>query len=653
MDLNMEIAWNTINLISIEYNYMWDKIDKLELLLYQQQNVIAQLLSAVIESECQYQDLKQNDNANDDDDREEFEEDFETKEKESEEEINKEGIKNEGEKKELHFIDQNIKFNNEDLKNNKNDNEINLIEENQIFTSNDYVQFRDHSMPIISENDFENLNQIDLIDLKCKLILSNEVLSSDKGDSINTLSKSNLITVLPEINGNISQLNSDLIKSFEKEFHDNSAELNVKKFKNDQFYITDNFRRPALTKEATIYVDSFDHNYQTINNLENKEIVLKEKSSDNEVSKDSSNNQYFEEIETDKKNDANNQMTTHNPNEITAKEFLEIEKINKELATKQNLVENDNKLLNKQNSKPEESSIFSSITNSMFQSYQNVMNRSIFKKEPQSTSQIQSQIDNKSPIRNIFGGFKSLHESIIKKDKFPISGGGPQLSLPDMVEFTNSDTIQVEKKTLIRNTNEAQINETINTNKVESKKNEKLSHRTQSMLEANTMLDELKMQNDSNDHLKIILEKSFSTESAIFTISADNDFKSNATLPELKENDELNLNSPFNVNDNENFEMPIAENETPIEVCLENGQKQKEEEKEEQDNEFKEKNENRQVILDKQHIIDSINETKPMINKIKTIDDDISLSQIDDQLPKPRKKTKWIAAVVNLFKIFV
>jgi len=50
MDLDLQVAWNTINLISREYNYMWDRLEKLELLLYQQQNVIAQLLSALITS---------------------------------------------------------------------------------------------------------------------------------------------------------------------------------------------------------------------------------------------------------------------------------------------------------------------------------------------------------------------------------------------------------------------------------------------------------------------------------------------------------------------------------------------------------------------------------------------------------------------------
>lgn len=51
MDVDFEVAWNTINLISKEYNYMWDKLEKLEILLYQQQNVIAQLLSALITSD--------------------------------------------------------------------------------------------------------------------------------------------------------------------------------------------------------------------------------------------------------------------------------------------------------------------------------------------------------------------------------------------------------------------------------------------------------------------------------------------------------------------------------------------------------------------------------------------------------------------------
>lgn len=639
MDLNMEIAWNTINLISIEYNYMWDKIDKLELLLYQQQNVIAQLLSAVIESECQYENNQEDDDKEQkDDDQEEFE-DFETN-SESDEEFKEETIKNKE-----HLIDQNSKLNLEDLK----INEINLDEKNQIFTSNDYVQFREHSIPIISENDFENLNQIDSC-LKCKLILSNEILSNENlNDGDNIMQKSNLISILPKINDNISQLNTDLIKNSEKEFSEGpislADELSITKIENDQFYIsTDNFRRPTLTKEATIYVDSFDHNYQTNDNLENKEIALEE-NCDNEVSKNLSNDQCLDEINiSDKKADTNNQLTTINQNQITKKELFAIEKINKEVVTKRNRLDNENHLLNKQNSKPEESSIFSSITNSMFQSYQNVMNRSIFKKESQSLNQNRNQVENKSPIRNIFGGFKSFQESMIKKEKFPISGGGPQLSLPDMFDLSNSEMVQVEKKILIESNNDPQTDKTNLTYKEDSKKNEKLSHRTQSMLEANTMLDELKKQNDSNDHLKIILEKSFSTESAIFT-NADSNLKSNSTLPELKENDQLDLplfDSPLKANDNKNFDIQMPKNEILIDVCLENGQRQKEQEDERNNENY----ENSQIILESQQINNSNNETKSMINKIKNISTDISLDQFDDKSPKTRKKTKWIAAVV-------
>ncbi len=47
LEVELHYAWNAVDLLSQEYVRMWEKLERLEILLYEQQNVIAQLLSVL------------------------------------------------------------------------------------------------------------------------------------------------------------------------------------------------------------------------------------------------------------------------------------------------------------------------------------------------------------------------------------------------------------------------------------------------------------------------------------------------------------------------------------------------------------------------------------------------------------------------------
>ena len=202
-----------------------------------------------------------------------------------------------------------------------------------------------------------------------------------------------------------------------------------------------------------------------------------------------------------------------------------------------------------------ENNLITSITNSVFQGYHNVMKGSLFKKESTSPQpspvhkQQQQPNDNiKNSIKNIFGGFKSLQESMTTISG---SGGGGgsrddkvmmvknhQYSLPEthniITTATATDVDDSCKTVDVKFEPESKTNSEL---KAESEDNligeprrmsnsgkmSKLTSRAQTMQEPNTMIDTMMMIVEPNQIDRNKLEKRYSDESMIVTTTMDND----------------------------------------------------------------------------------------------------------------------------------
>ncbi|OTF75453.1 hypothetical protein BLA29_009777, partial [Euroglyphus maynei] len=195
-----------------------------------------------------------------------------------------------------------------------------------------------------------------------------------------------------------------------------------------------------------------------------------------------------------------------------------------------------------------ESNIIKSLTNSVFQGYQNVFNRTIFKKS-ESPSPEQSPIhktqpnnDNiKSSIKNIFGGFKSFQESMIvgNNDDNKIRPKIHQFSLPeiDVQNTVGGKTVEHTLETIdIKHEPELKLKteDTIVGERRMSGKILKLTSRAQTMQEANTMMDTLITEprvKTGNDHNRNKLEKRYSDESTAIAMTNDDTESFSKTFP--------------------------------------------------------------------------------------------------------------------------
>lgn len=186
----------------------------------------------------------------------------------------------------------------------------------------------------------------------------------------------------------------------------------------------------------------------------------------------------------------------------------------------------------------EESNIISSITNSARQGFQNVFNRSSFFKGPSTGSATtiptmsSTTVTNtnapsniKSSLKSIFGGFKSLQDSreLPLQDQHQPMSSMPELTKTDSEERRirfEERVDHVEPKTYDEPTKEYVHQTSLPHTEGSSEKTEKVPYvRTQSMMEANTMMDTLKVTPNHDNSHKNKLEKSFSDESAIFSFT--------------------------------------------------------------------------------------------------------------------------------------
>ena len=663
MDSNVEfdikIAWNTLNIISNEYNYMWDKLDKLELVLYQQQNVISQLLSAVIESEENVEEKSsefEDDNDSGEEysyeeeieceeieceeieqeefEREEFEQEkeyeeyedgdedhsekldininnddydnvslkkhedfddidlvvkeiqnddivddgqFEIEEVDDEEEKDEEAIKSDDQMFEVHVYDEVIIPEEEDDDEQEPDQEPGEeIEQNLIFTSNDYVQFRDDSSPIITENDFENLNQINsYFDLKGQepnnnnktTIESVAVIVESRRPSLVTnifpekiqqidRESTNLVTnIFPSNNDNVDEpvrsRKSSLITNIFPD-HPVPDESNLSKEEySDQFGFysnnnNDNDRCKTLKVIAERDYFSCNKDYELRPSLvKTPSIYAVDSSADKELI-EPQQEKHFIEQNIEKIPPKQQQQIIHPPSPNIPKQPQDISTTVARPMSKSDIGGG---------ATIPENNLITSITNSVFQGYHNVMKGSLFKKESTSPQpspvhkQQQQPNDNiKNSIKNIFGGFKSLQESMTTISG---SGGGGgsrddkvmmvknhQYSLPEthniITTATATDVDDSCKTVDVKFEPESKTNSEL---KAESEDNligeprrmsnsgkmSKLTSRAQTMQEPNTMIDTMMMIVEPNQIDRNKLEKRYSDESMIVTTTMDND----------------------------------------------------------------------------------------------------------------------------------
>ncbi|KAH9516896.1 Protein unc-13 C [Dermatophagoides farinae] len=691
MDSNVEydiqVAWNTLNLISNEYNYMWDKLDKLELVLYQQQNVISQLLSAVLESEENVDEKSEKyeeygeDSYEEIEDEEEEEEDVEDDEEfeeahvdESNDNINDDNVREENEedfddldgiKESIEILDEELHINNEknEIKYDRSEEHVydKVVvpeeepdeEQNLIFTSDDYVQFRDDSSPIITQNDFENLNQINTyFDYQNQISAKTTNQESNKTvESVESRRPSLVTNIFPEKIQRIDSESrrtslatnifpntteeSDPVRlrksSLEENFNNSRLQPNDndnRKLKandaNDYLSVKKDYEhRPSLVKEATIYLDSFD----------NKEFIEEEKMTEDIVEQKVKK---LDPIQTEEKKS----ITTH----IVPQSQNIAVKMQNDIPTARTM-------------KPDvmtESNILTSITNSVFQGYQNVFNRSIFKKESPSPQQspihkIQPNDNIKSSIKNIFGGFKSLQESMSvgnKDDKVMVKNH--QFSLP---EFETPNTIN--QSIVDRKTNELgpklepKTEEAIGERKM-SGKILKLTSRAQTMQEANTMMDTLIVEPTvkNNDHNRNKLEKRYSDESNTIAMIIDDteNFEKNysnqieqAQDEQIKSiDDSPSIIEQKEISNEEKDQQPFQTLDVNVDDQSKSSSRRVSFEPSITDHESSPTRETRKsfsVSLDE-------SESEQMIHENQDI-----LSDINQSRKNKRSRTKWIAAV--------
>lgn len=577
MELDLQIAWNTINLISKEYNYMWDKLEKLELLLYQQQNVIGQLLSALIttgESNVQIIHNPDSDISIFVGDNQSFLPKYTEEIEQPVEQFVPVDITNKTEDEGIIQLDQNITEKKTDCQDDVNQREdIDQIKAKNystedVFTSNDYVQFHEETKPIVTETDIESLIEIEkFLNFKKKYSISRKFDSSKSvnkakqvDDSTNQSKETNfessetaahkqfvdLIEKCESISKSSDVECLDLItKSPELDFQNELDTANDQTTPVGSRRVSYSDFRPALVKEdpideqTDIYEFSKPFNDHDTNvtgvfptRINELDLKISEQKCESDLAEVT---QVNTELVCQETIDNVNTKVTDNKAEAQKQQDL-----NKSTKPNENGPTNQHRRFNSL----EENSILSSFTNSMKQSYQNVLSRSsIFKKDskesistPAPSAPVPESGSNiKSSIKSIFGGFKSLQESMSKDDKMPNQKEKHQLSLPEL----NNDKIvpdeNVSKVTMahseqrVEEQNPATLKIENASNSIElcgqdftpqSEKFDKMAFRAQSMQEANTMMDTLKVNTIANDHQKKIrLEKSFSDESAIFSFS--------------------------------------------------------------------------------------------------------------------------------------
>ena len=648
IDYEFHVAWNTINLISKEYNYMWDKLEKLEILLYQQQNVIAQLLSALITSDNLDCSVEQIDFIYDD--IGELSLKYYQKSLENERRLSSINQFSNLSPKERHLevveVSQptfNLKSLEDHVQNRSNriepqhksetnSFEINVIVEQsikdtQVFTSQDYVHFHEDSKSLISDNDIEKLIQIDRMfdyttnrfsmdkqaienETKVTTYQDKETTTSDKDDEPlnNNNSKNELPTkfrkndhqarLLSQSNDTDNcvlrgillkepiessfvdeNINSNL--SFELEPNKSTSACNIATSTatntiEEKPNILERHdphveHRPSLVKENSIEENFYDDGKLEVD-LFVDTVQTQNKSNSNLIV----DKNYFDEA--DHSASLEPKYSSENLIQLDQERLLQQQQILKTAVQKKQPQNNKNKSFHRRFNSLEEKNILSSITSSVLQGYQNVFRSSNrFKRDSKehaisdsnassnaNTNLLQSNL--KDSIKNIWGGFRdSLHDSMSSKEEEEEqrdSSTNQQLSLPELASTNNIGTTISEsslcnednKEIFIDNQIDNQTEKLISPNNYDGdnyieqvvkqdEKLEKKSFRTQSMQEANTMMDTLKVNSFKDDHQKSKLEKSFSDESAIFLFTPSS--RQNSVIQSEQDSEQLSSsNSP-------------------------------------------------------------------------------------------------------------
>lgn len=656
----MQLAWNTINLISLEYRYMWDKIDKLELLLYQQQNIISQLLAATIE--CDENQILFNDESGDlqkiidsfgincnlnnqsfHEERLEADQDQQRSKQEQlsrvKELFSEDATNDTIEEDNLDLIngtDQSLAQDilgkdNDHLKANINidsipSSDVNIIQDHFNFKADNQKEFlckekknksdqgsknqeSDHQTRSIQSSEKEIIDSSDFYDHRRLSIF----------DKSKSLEKYSLISEDQNDCGD-----SAIIKS----------ELKPKE--NDE-------RRPTLMKESTIFVESFEQNDPVDHPEDEKSEDPISTIKSETISIDSNQNDQKREV---KVSDEEIKVGT-----ISIGKSIESIEVPKEI--------NNN------------SNIISSIKNSVFQGYQTVLNKSIFRKDSNENSPTKISSSSSSPkqtpslmitennirksIKSIFGGFKQSPQPImIAKQTFPnrFQFSLPEIEDPSMINQSFEKQIDSQSQQTTRS-NHSDLKQT-------NEKIEKFINRTKSMQEANTMIDSFLMYNQHQqrnnpmeEHTILefspIEEKDKGLRNEDDIVGEKIDLEENAAVMESSPQQEVTKIETVEIN--EDAEIGGLDRSKII-----------------TENFFETKTDENEIVVTSKHLLQtdsieqaqqkrsvSFDDNEPIKSGLESVDS-IDSTDSANQTNRSRKKsrTKWIAAVVIklIFSLF-
>lgn len=569
---------------------MWDKLDKLEFVVYQQQNVIAQLLAALIKDDGRnvahgvpiiadgevqlnvpistevevsepdnvteqsveeeevieeigeandnnffYEDVNEvslafNENSNATKVDSEHEERIEstlcdhTEEGEDEEEaLDELEDENEAEQGSITPVAEHLaKIEDQLMQLEEKKAKPSVIPTLQVFTAKDYVDYHDEKDSVVSENDIENLNEIDKFFNHHK----NDTLDTDELET----NKEDAEAIL-ESHQEIANLLQQC-EAMSKSIHLDVSLDTIEEITED-----------STNNETSIVPgdidDGQDMNYEEPDDDVEEDRITIAESFTQEVDEDEKEVSKMRSLPQIPTIEMITQLppqppATPRPNEPSGVASMPVSPLMK---SKQH----EPGFQHRRVSSVEENNMFSSITNSVRLSYQNVFSRSIFgssRREENTIPQPLPSTNIKNSIKNIFIGFKPQQEQQQQPSPLPSTKNKEvmnqhQLSLPELGDQQHSfDPMsqgmqpaehQQRAQHIIREIYpEPSIEQKTQYSTASSSQKKNSFSRIQSMQEANTMMDTLKVstaqpRDDSNRNK---LEKSFSDESAIFSFTS-------------------------------------------------------------------------------------------------------------------------------------